>query len=216
MSIDYTLDQWSTWLQTKIITYSLVSWHWITLLYANASDFTWKTVRGICDAHTPEQWYFPARNECPWPLKDTETTNNFFLMEAMWVPTMQRMYFRENYRDGNENTIHSFNDVVTAELYNADKSVQYELSSFFHTFSWRSVRAAPSLYEVVLIYCLSNNLLLRKSQLEGFTLEVMTAEGEIIKQRLDSTRSYSFFDTWESYREVEGELDTDSTSVDSE
>jgi hypothetical protein len=209
MSIEYTIDQWSTWLQTKIITYSLVSWHWITLLYANASDFTWKTVRGIRDAHIPENWYFHARNECPWPLKESEPTNNFSA-EAMWVPNMQRMYFRENSQSG---TTHSFNDVVTAELYNSDKSIQYDLSSFFHTFSWRSVRAAPSLYEVVLIYCLSNNLLLRKSQLEGFTLEVMTAEGETILLRLHSSHATVSFDTWEMYREV-GEVEDDSTSAD--
>jgi hypothetical protein len=215
MAIEDMLDQWSTWLQTKVITYSLVSWHWITFLWATGADFTWKTVRGIRDAHTPEHWYFCARNECPWPLKESEPTN-IFSTEAMWVPNIQRMYFRENCQSGDLNTTHSFNDVVTAELYNSDKSIQYELSSFFHTFTWRSVRAAPSLYEVVLLYSLSHNLLFRKSHLEGFTLEVMTAEGEIIKQRLDSTRSYSFFDSWESYREVEGGLETDSTSVDSE
>ena len=212
MSFDSTLDELSNWIHTKVITYSLVSWHWITLLWANTSEFIWKTVRGIRDAHVPDYWYFCARNECPWPLKESQHIDRFSA-EAMWAPAIQRMYFRENSQSG---TTHSFNDVVTAELYNSDKSVQYDVSSFFHTFSWRSVRAAPSLYEVVLLYCLTHNIIFRKSQLEGFTLEVMTAEGEIIKQRLDSIRSYSFFDSWESYMEVEGELDTDSTSVDSE
>ena len=212
MAIEDMLDEWTTWLQTKIITYSLVSWHWITLLWATGADFTWKTVRGIRDAHTPETWYFPARNECPWPMKENQIPNTFS-PEAMWTPRLQRMYFNEHNRANDELTVHSFNDVVTAELYNADKILHYDVSSFFHTFSWRSVRAAPSLYEVVLLYCLSYNIFLSKSQLEGFTLEVMTAEGEIIKQRLDSRRSYSFFDTWESYQEHEDIADDSSVEV---
>lgn len=193
----------------KIITYSLVSWHWITFLWATGADFTWKTVRGVRDAHTPESWYFRARNECPWPMKENQIPITFST-EAMWTPRLHRMYFRENYQSGDINTTHSFSDLVTAELYNSDKSLVYDMSSFFHTFSWRSVRAAPSLYEIILLYCLSHNLMFRKSQLEEFTLEVMTADGETIKQRMDSTRALTFFNDWDNYNDNEDGPDDSS------
>ena len=195
MAIDDMIEQWTTWFQTKAITYSLITWHWVTWAAARGVELTKKTIKGIRDAHVSENWYFRARNECPWPIKENHLLNNLST-EAVWFPENQRMYFKENNRAGDEITVHSFSDVVTAELYNSDKSLQYDLSSFFHTFSWRSARAAPSLYEVVLLYSLTNNLFFSKSQLEGFTLEVLNAEGETVLLRLENTHAQREFHGW--------------------
>jgi hypothetical protein len=208
--MDSTFDQWSSWIWTKTITYSLIGWHWLTAFYAMGTEFTRKTVRGILDAHSTKHWIFRERNECPWPINKGDDENPVvqFTTLATWVPSHSRLYFKE----GGTHTNHSFHDVVLAELYNRDKSLQYDMSSFFHEFSWRSVEMSPSLYEVVLLYCLTNKLFFSKLQLSGFTLEVLTAEGETIYQRLDSTRSYSSFDGWASYTDREGSVS--STDID--
>lgn len=210
--MDIQLEVWTAWIQTKVITYSLISWHWITWAWATTADFTLRTVRGIRDAHTPEHWIFRERNECPWPIKEGEDENPVvqFTNVATWVPARNRLYFREGITARQTN--HSFNDVVTAELYNSDKSLQYDMSSFFHEFSWKSSGPAPSLYEVTILFCLSYNLFFSKSQLDGFTLEVLTADGDTIIQRFDSTRSLVNFDSWDSYKEQEGNND-DASSV---
>jgi hypothetical protein len=197
--MDQQLDQWVQWIQTKVITYSLITWHWITWALAAGAEFTLKTVRGIRDAHAVEHWVFRARNECPWPIKEGEDENPVvqFTNQATWIPARNRLYFRE----GGNQVNHSFNDVVTAELYNRDKSLQYDMSSFFHEFSWRSVEKSPSLYEVVLLFCLTHNLFFSALQLDGFTLEILTAEGNTILVNLDSDNCRHDFDTWADYAE---------------
>lgn len=210
--MDQQIDAWTIWLQTKIITYSLVSWHWITLLWEAGAHFTWKTVRGIRNAHTPEIWLFRERNECPWRIYRGQDENPSveFTNVATWIPSHQRLYFRQP--GTAQQTNQSFNDVVTAELYNTDKSLQYDLSSFFHTFSWRTSGAAPSLYEVVLLYSLSHNLFFSKTQLEGFTLEILTAEGDTILAKLSSAHTRIDFESWAEYSEQE-DTGSDASSV---
>jgi hypothetical protein len=199
--MDQYLDNLNQWIQTKVITYSLITWHWITWAFELSVGLTNVTVRGIRNAHTPEIWLFRERNECPWRIHrgQDEHPSLEFTNVATWIPSHQRLYFRQNDSQTNQ----SFNDVVTAELYNTDKRLQYDLSSFFHTFSWRSASAAPSLYEVVLLYCLSQNLFFSKAQLEGFTLEIMTAEGDTILATLSSAHTRIDFEGWAEYHEQE-------------
>jgi hypothetical protein len=207
--MDRTIEDFSSWLQVKCITYSLVSWHWITHLWSVVQGYTATTVRGIRNAHIPDQWIFRERNECPWVIKEglDEFQNLLFTNVATWSPCRSRLYFREVSTEFLTN--HSFNDVVVAEIYTPDKSLQYDMSSFFHEFSWRSASLSPSLYEIVLLFCLTNNLLFSKSQLEEFTLEVMTADGETLQQRLDSPLAMDNFLSWDMYAKQE-EVDVNS------
>lgn len=179
-----------TWFKTVVIPYSLVAWHWITWTVSEGVEIAKKTVRGVVDAHTEDIWIFRDRNETPWPVKEYESLSKF----VHWKPSENRLYFPDT-----DSKARVFGDVVIAEIYTED--TRYDLSSFFHNFSWKGETSAPSLYEVILLYCLTNNLIMSKKDLGEFTLEILTTDVKILRKRLDSDILFEDCSCWSSYED---------------
>jgi len=169
------LTQWVTdsipVIQTTAVTWGLIAYHWASLAFETSVVFLGKTYKGVMDAHTPSHWIFMERNTVPWSVKEGP-----FHYPLTFTPS--EMCFKSN--KGSEKG--SFSDVVTVELRNSDKTLVFDLTSFFHQITWYG--DSPSLYEVVLVYCLANNHFYNCESFKAFTLEVMTADSAVVSFHL--------------------------------
>ena len=169
--------------QKNVLTWSLIGYHWVTLFVENSFIWSIKTVRGIVDAHTPSTWVFTDRNVMPWSVKnDNKYPFTFIPSESA---------FRGNCDFSVQ--AKKFQDVVTADLYNADNSLRVDMSSFFHTVSWTT--PVPSLYEIVIVYCLMNKMVYSSDVLKGFTLEILTVDKNL-KLKCGSALCMRPFEGW--------------------
>jgi hypothetical protein len=100
-------------------------------------------------------------------------------------------------------------DLVTAEIFDANNILVADVSEFFQSISWEgfslegfslegfSLEGAPSLYEIVLLSFLRNNILLTQDELETYTLRVMTIDIDTLDISLNSTKAKEDFVSWE-------------------
>ena len=191
MSIEDTFYSYATYLSNSFRVWTLIALNYSTWAWETGYEFTRKSVKGILDAHTSKEWVFLSRNTAPW---STTTLSDNYPM--IYNPSENLFSFNTCDIVASKG---SFGDVVTAELKQDD--IIYDLSSFFHKVKWyTSSNAAPSLYEMSLVYCLSNNLIYTKEKLEKFSLNVLTADGKNIKQPL--TKCYDEFNGWNLYEET--------------
>jgi len=149
--------------QTTLLTWSLVAFQWVSAKLEDASVFAVKTVHGALDAHKTTSWVFADRNSIPWSVKDGHLNYPLVYFPA-------EMLF-----SGGGTQRGKFDNVVMAELRNSDKTLIFDMSAFFHQLSWFG--SAPSLYEVALTFCLTENLVYSKEALGAFTLEATTTDG---------------------------------------
>ena len=196
------------------LVYGLVAYYWITWACETGYIITHKTVCGAINAHRGQEFVFLARNSCPWQrhIQDEElgvlriqyplvynVNNCHFEFPMPPMPPMPPMNPMNN--EGSR----SFSTVVTVELVNYDKSINFDLSSFFHELSWDACDAgdagdageySPSLFEVVLTYFLENDLLFTLDKISGFRLMVFTNDGEHHIVPLNSDFAMSNFEGW--------------------
>ena len=129
-------------------------------------------------------WVFTHRNACPWRTTTIPTnilyfhpeTNSFYL-KTRTPTTKKRM-----------------DDLVTAEIFDSNNILVADVSEFFQSIS---LEATPSLYEIVLLSFLRNNILLTEDELERYTLRVMTIDIDTLDISLNSTKAKEDFVSWE-------------------
>lgn len=175
------------------LVYGLVAYHWITWAWETGYAFTHKTVRGAVNAHRGQEFVFLARNSCPWQRHVQEEELGVLRIQYPLVYNVNDCHFEFPL---GEEELCSFASVVTAELVNSDETITFDLSSFFHNVSWDSGNSAPSLFEVVLTYCLENDLLFTLDKLRAFRLKVFTSDGEHHVVGLDSDVAQNDFLQW--------------------
>lgn len=174
------------------LIYSLIAYNWLTWAWETGYGLTHKTVRAAINAHRGQEFVFLARNSCPWQRHTQEDELGVLRIQYPLVYNVNDCHFE--FPVGQEGT-ESFSTVVTAELVNSDETIQFDMSGFFHAVTWDSV-GAPSLFEVVLTYCLENDLLFTLDKLRGFRLKVFTSDGEDVVVPLDSDLAQNDFAGW--------------------
>lgn len=176
------------------LVYGLVAYHWITWAWETGLALTQKTVRGAINAHRNQEFVFLARNSCPWQRYTQEEELGVLRIQYPLVYNVNNCHFESPL--GNSDDVNSFSSVVTAELVNTDETISFDLSGFFHYVSWDSGDVTPSLFEVVLTYCLENDLLFTLDKLRAFRLKVFTSDGEDRVIPLDSNLAQEDFYRW--------------------
>ena len=187
--VDEILESVTQWIQASFpvaLTWSLVLYNWVSVKLENGMDWTAKSVKGIMDAHTPSTWVFTQRNTIPWIVKE-------YALEYPLTYDPSLMVFTSI---GPTTVSNKFTDVVTAELCNSDGSLKFDMSSFFHNVSWTGSQA-PTLYEVVLVYCLSNKLVYSADTLKAFSLNIFKADSNTVRILLSSPLMKCSFSGWE-------------------
>lgn len=174
------------------LIYSLIAYNWLTWAWETGYALTHKTVRAAINAHRGQEFVFLARNSCPWQRHTQEDELGVLRIQYPLVYNVNDCHFE--FPVGQEGT-NSFSSVVTAELVNSDETIQFDMSGFFHAVTWDSI-GAPSLFEVVLTYCLENDLLFTLDKLRGFRLKVFTSDGEDVVVPLDSNLAQDDFVRW--------------------
>ena len=181
------------------LVYGLVAYYWITWACETGYILTHKTVRGAINAHRGQEFVFLARNSCPWQRYVQDEELGILRIQYPLVYNVNDCHFE--FPMNNEGR-RSFSTVVTVDLVNSDETISFVLSSFFHELSWDACddcdagEYSPSLFEIVLTYCLENDLLFTLDKISGFRLKVFTNDGEDHIIPLDSDFALSGFEGW--------------------
>ena len=192
---------------SKFIALALIAVHWITKYLQNGSEWINKSVTAVKDAHKAPIWIFAERNTIPWIKgnqcnQDNISMNNSYPMT--YYPETNKLILNSRTNESDKGT---FGDVVTAELVNSDRILCFDMSSFFHEITWNGAKnMAPSLYEVVLLYCLNRNMVFTKDSMKGLVLEVLTAEGKELQ--INICNSKDNFAGWEKYEKAVNTVNT--------
>uniref|UniRef100_A0A6C0KPN9 Uncharacterized protein n=1 Tax=viral metagenome TaxID=1070528 RepID=A0A6C0KPN9_9ZZZZ len=203
-------------LYSQLVTFGLVAFHWVSLYIEILMDLTKKTAYGILDAHRPSTWLFAERNTVPWIKKMSgEVKNSSYPM--VYSPETNSFILNARGAKGTKGTKGAngangvkgvFGDVVTVELVNSDRIISFDMSSFFHEVSWSGdADLAPSLYEIVLLFLLTNDILFTVESMKGFSLEVLTADSKEYTVLLNSPAALENFKSWTIFGEVPSEED---------
>ena len=177
------------------LVYSLVAYYWITWVCETGYTITHKTVRAAINAHRGQEFVFLARNSCPWQRHVQDEELGVLRIQYPLVYNVNDCHF-EFPMDPMREGVRSFSTVVTVDLVNKDETITFDLSSFFHELSWDAGEYSPTLFEVVLTYCLENDLLFTLDKISGFRLKVFTNDGENHIIQLDSDFAQSRFVIW--------------------
>jgi hypothetical protein len=102
---------------------------------------------------------------------------------------------------------------VVASLVNSDKILNYDMSSFFHKISWEAGKwKGPSLYEVVLVFCLKKNLVFTRESMLIFYLDVYTIEGKNYHIKLSDAAAMGDFVSWDAFDKYVVETKSESAT----
>ena len=188
-----TLAQYFDLAYRNGLIYSLIAYNWLTWAWETGYSLTHKTVRAAINAHRGQEFVFLARNSCPWQRYTQEEELGVLRIQYPMVYNVNDCHYE--FPTSGESIL-SFSSVVTTDLVNSDETISFDLSSFFHNVTWDSGASAPSLFEIVLTYCLENDLLFTLDKLRAFRLKVFTADGDEHVVPLDSDLAQSDFVSW--------------------
>jgi hypothetical protein len=150
-------------------------------LYNSLLTYGSKLRKSILNSQTPDVWIFPQRNAFPWVRKDS---GKFFC------------YYPDNLKFGSLDARKSFDDVVTVELLDATGKLLLDCTEFFHNIRWAD---APSIYEVVLTYLLSKDIIMTEDVFTYNSLRLMTLENPDLLINLNNPKAKVAFSTWSAF-----------------
>ena len=199
-NIELQLDRVSSFIYSKTVMFLLLTWNWLSTQLVFAKDVLERSIHGALDAHKTQKWVFLQRNTAPWIVLEDDYNNDMnHIYPLVFVPTSCKFYFY-NENAATNAVARSFNDVVSVELLGEEEELVVDASHMFHTVSWMgSSTVAPSLYEVVLIECLRNGIVLNENDYSALTLRVMTAEAKSYDISLGAAGSKLPFSDWSMY-----------------
>jgi hypothetical protein len=90
----------------------------------------------------------------------------------------------------------SFDDLVTAEIVDSTGKVLLDCTEFFHNIRWTD---APSIYELILIFLLSKDIILKDEVFLEHSLRVMTLENPDLSIKLTNPKAKEVFSTWSAF-----------------
>ena len=144
-----------------------------------------------------QEIFFFEEPSCPESPEIPESTESPESPESTEVPEAPLVKEKAKDEEHTKRFSKSFSDVVLAEMVNTVNTITIDLSSTFHNIRWHGNNVVnPSLYEVVIIHCLANNLIFTDEQLSSFTLRILTAESNDVTIELCSSQSRAPFTTW--------------------
>jgi len=195
--MDQRLDDTKAILMKQATIAALVAWNWLSTTSSALWKLSQKSFIGALNAHKNSVWVFMQRNTVPWVLLEGDAnlanTNNFPLT---FYPDSQEIHFSYEGEVVNK----SFGDVVLVEMTNSVNSLKVEMSSTFHNIKWKGNNTInPSLYEVALIHCLTNNILFTEKQMSEFTLNIVTTDAQDISVALNDHISRCSFISWNDF-----------------
>ena len=197
-SLDLQVGLFTQYISNRFIMAGLIFCNWVSAKYDYVKGFVVKAVDGAFDAHRTKKWVFAQRNTVPWVVLEGKYENlNKPVFPLTYDPSSHTFTLDES---DNSLTTRTHDHVVSAELVNDDSSLYIDISYIFHTVSWKgNYSAAPSLYEVVMVECLSSGFAFTEESLSKLTLSVMTADAMIIRVPLSSANSKMPFTEWNNY-----------------
>jgi hypothetical protein len=148
----------------------------INTLYSIQSNVSY-LVETVYEGYREKRWIFPQRNAYPvmtsssWNNRDADGNGCLALYS---VQGEMLTYYPATYTFAPSDSDKISLDIVTAEL--TTPFGVYDLSSFFYSVKWHL--AAPSLYELVLLFLLHEKLCLTTSTLDSSALTILTSDAE--------------------------------------
>ena len=151
----------------------------INTLYSIQSNVSY-LVETVYEGYREKRWIFPQRNAYPvmtsssWNNRDAAIPLRNGCLALYSVQGAMLTYYPEKYTFAPSDSDKISLDIVTAEL--TTPFGVYDLSSFFYSVKW--YLAAPSLYELVLLFFLHEKLCLSTYTLDSSSLTILTSDAE--------------------------------------
>jgi hypothetical protein len=168
----------------EIILKLLALLNFITNFYDKAMGLVSKSWSAVTNAHIPDVWVFTHRNATPWQRKETISNTLSFYPET-------QKFFKE------AEVKKSMDDLVTAEILDASGIIVSDATEFFHNIRWSEI--APSVYEIVLLFFLLQDLVFPKELLSSYALRVMTIDAETLDIPLNNSKAFDAFSGWSKW-----------------
>jgi hypothetical protein len=140
---------------------------------------TKKAYTALIDSQTPDAWVFVNRNSIPWITKSP--------FGFTFYPDTNKFYIESNVK-------HSFDDVVTVEILDSDNILVKDVTEFFHNTRWGSM--SPTLYEMALVFFLTNNMIVPDTVLCTYSFQCLTLDSGVITIALNSEKAKQPFMNW--------------------
>jgi len=207
-SLDATLERATQWIWNRALLFTLVTTNFVSNVFNKLYEYSSISLQAALNAHKEEVWLFTARNTLPWVSFLEEHRENKY--PIIYYPRMKHMIINP----GDTSKTKSFDDVVLANMSNADGSINVEMSSTFHNISWTSSGESPSLYEIALIHCLSHKLIFTEKEMAEFTLEILTADANTVSISMQDAKDG--FSGWEKESEFKNNIYNDDMQDNSE
>lgn len=179
---------WYSWIVTKSLEYSFTAAVWLTWFTDTSWKFSKKTWKGIQDAHTETVWVYNARNSRPWPCKQ----------EPVLIDIVMQFYPEKTEFEVSHTTSHQrhrMDDLIEAIL--VSKVGRYDMTGFFMDVKWRG--SAPTLYEMVYAYFLTQGIPVSQNILKSCKLTVETLEYPRLLVSLNRQRSPAILEPFRSW-----------------
>lgn len=190
MNLDRRIELWSRWFMDQIVLWSLIGWNRVCEMWEAFSEYALRIFTHLVHAHKRDVWMFLNENELPFCAK--EGIHHFTVPPQTLFYYPDTNTFRLNDRLQEVRTRRF--DVVSVIL-RMENNNQVDISSFFHSITWRQ-HGVPSLWEVVEVYWIHQNLPSAHELKNRWSLLVMDSDTEEHTIALDSPIARRRFSGW--------------------
>jgi hypothetical protein len=166
--MDQQIDNFLRWTKMFCLQWGLFLFNYVTNTWDAGCEWCVRSLRAIEHAHKEDMYIFLSRNTHPVHVKGdwAGLRDNSFVFS-----TETNRFTRQNRIQPQQN--HRF-DVVTVGL-DTNGGEMFDLSPLFMDVSWKD-QAAPSPYEMVLLWAIMSNKSYSLQELDSFHLTVMDSD----------------------------------------
>jgi hypothetical protein len=178
----------------SVLPYLLVAFNKAYDFFACMKELVMKMLNVVIESFIEDLWVFPDTNRMPLKVKDS-------WIQPPYLNANPHMFFYPSQnkfrgvRNPEISTRGKMTDLITIELVNNTGVHLFEMTEFFNSLRWQA-EAAPSLYEMVLVYSIISGVIFTQSVLERCSIVVQTLEHESKKISLTDEVMKRPFSGW--------------------
>ena len=184
------MNAWVDIVKTKAMHFGLHAMIWASWAWELTRDWSVKTWQGALEAHQPLTWVFFKRNQHPWPLRGTLPAH--FTPVGSYCPEAVIFSF-----DSSTARHHDLENVISATLV-CPNSIREDASWYFLALKWCG-DSAPSVWEMVMAYFLSEGMIEQVQTIHKCKLIVDLADGTSVRISLNRKKNPKVVDPFTSW-----------------
>jgi hypothetical protein len=185
--IEEQIDNTIRYIKMLCFQCGLCMFNWVTDSYYATYKWCVKSVRAIEDAHKEDVYIFLTRNTHPISVKGDWSG----LRDNAFVYNIKTKRFIRHNRI--QTHLNNRFDIVSVELHSNENHI--DISPLFHEVGWKEM-AAPSAFEMVLLWSIIENKSYSIQDIEEMNIEVMDSDANTHTISLRGEISHRPFTGW--------------------